>query len=130
MKQLQRQFNLTYLFISHNLSVEKHVSDRIAVMYLGKIVELSDYTSIFIDPLHPYTQALLSAIPRIKLEAKKRERIILEGDVPSPIEPPEGCRFAGRCLYRKKLCLEQTPQLKDIGGQRYVACHFYGNLSR
>ncbi len=128
MKQLQRKFNLTYLFISHNLSVVKHVSDRIAVMYLGKIVELSDYKSIFVEPLHPYTQALLSAIPKTKIESGRKERIILEGDVPSPIEPPAGCRFAGRCMYKKKICTEQTPELKDIGGHRYVACHFYGNL--
>jgi peptide/nickel transport system ATP-binding protein len=123
MNKLQKEFNLTYLFISHNLSVVKHVSDRIAVMYLGKIVELSDYKSIFIKPLHPYTQALLSAIPIPKVDVKQ-ERIILEGDVPSPIEPPEGCRFYGRCRYRKDICKEQTPQLKNVGNERYVACHF------
>lgn len=123
MNSLQKQFNLTYLFISHNLSVVKHVSDRIAVMYLGKVVELSDYKSIFVDPKHPYTQALLSAIPIPKVDIK-RERIILEGDVPSPVDPPEGCRFYGRCRYKKDICKEQTPELKCIGSDRYVACHF------
>lgn len=122
MNSLQKQFDLTYLFISHNLSVVKHVSDRIAVMYLGKIVELSDYKSIFIDPLHPYTQALLSAIPIAKVDAVK-ERIILEGDVPSPIDPPEGCRFYGRCRYKKDVCKQQTPELRNVGNERYVACH-------
>lgn len=127
MNKLQKQFNLTYLFISHNLSVVKHVSDRIAVMYLGKIVELSDYQSIFRDPLHPYTQALLSAIPIPKVDMK-RERIILDGDVPSPIDPPEGCRFYGRCMYRKPICKEQMPELKDIGEGRFAACHFTKKL--
>lgn len=123
MNSLQKQFNLTYLFISHNLSVVKHVSDRIAVMYLGKIVELSDYKSIFVNPIHPYTKALLSAIPIAKVDVK-RERIILEGDVPSPINPPEGCRFYGRCSYRKDICKQQTPALRNLGNERYVACHF------
>ncbi|MDF2675034.1 MAG: transporter ATP-binding protein [Clostridiales bacterium] len=122
MNSLQKQFDLTYLFISHNLSVVKHVSDRIAVMYLGKIVELSDYKSIFIDPLHPYTQALLSAIPIPKVDAV-RERIILEGDVPSPVNPPEGCRFYGRCRYKMDICKQEAPELRNIGNERYVACH-------
>lgn len=123
MNSLQKQFNLTYLFISHNLSVVKHVSDRIAVMYLGKIVELSDYKSMFVNPRHPYTQALLSAIPIPKVGIKK-EKIILEGDVPSAINPPEGCRFYGRCIYKKDICKKQTPELKNIGDDKYVACHF------
>lgn len=125
MNSLQKQFNLTYLFISHNLSVVKHVSDRIAVMYLGKIVELSDYKSMFKDPLHPYTQALLSAIPIPRVDIKM-ERIILEGDVPSPIDPPPGCRFYGRCRYKKDICKEKMPELRNIGNERYVACHFAG----
>ncbi|GAB6084901.1 ABC transporter ATP-binding protein [Alkaliphilus crotonatoxidans] len=127
MDNLQKEFGLTYLFISHDLSVVKHVSDRIAVMYLGKIVELSDYQSMFKNPLHPYTQALLSAIPVPRIDVK-RERIILEGDVPSPINPPEGCRFYGRCRYRQDICKEKTPELRDMGEDKYVACHFTGNL--
>ncbi|SES96029.1 peptide/nickel transport system ATP-binding protein [Natronincola peptidivorans] len=127
MDRLQKELGLTYLFISHDLSVVKHVSDRIAVMYLGKVVELSDYKSMFKSPLHPYTQALLSAIPVPEIGVK-RERIILEGDVPSPINPPEGCRFYGRCRHRQDICKQQTPQLKDMGNERYVACHFAGNL--
>lgn len=129
MNNLQKQLGLTYLFISHNLSVVKHVSDRIAVMYLGKMVELSDYKSMFVDPLHPYTQALLSAIPIPKVDAQK-ERIILEGDVPSPVNPPDGCRFYGRCMYRKDVCKQQTPDLKEVEKGRFVACHFAGNLSK
>lgn len=122
MADLQKEMGLTYLFISHDLSVVKHVSDRIAVMYLGKIVELSDYKSIFKSPQHPYTQALLSAIPIPKVDVKQ-ERIILEGDVPSPINPPEGCRFYGRCRYRQDICKQKTPELKNIGNETYVACH-------
>jgi peptide/nickel transport system ATP-binding protein len=129
LKNLQKELGLTYLFIAHNLSVVKHVSDRIAVMYLGKIVELSDYKSIFKDPLHPYTQALLSAIPIAKIDSK-RERIILEGDVPSPIEPPEGCRFSGRCVYCADICKRETPELKEIEPERFVACHFAKNFKR
>lgn len=127
MNSLQKKLNLTYMFISHNLSVVKHVSDRIAVMYLGKIVELSDYKSIFIEPKHPYTQALLSAIPKPKVDVKI-ERIILEGDVPSPVNPPEGCRFYGRCRYKKDICKEKTPDLIDTGNGHYVACHLTGKF--
>ena len=122
MYDLQKEMGLTYLFISHDLGVVKHVSDRIAVMYLGKVVELSDYKSIFKSPQHPYTQALLSAIPTPSVDVKK-ERIILEGDVPSPINPPAGCRFYGRCMYRMDVCKQQTPELKNIGNETYVACH-------
>jgi peptide/nickel transport system ATP-binding protein len=127
MKNLQKELGLTYLFIAHNLSVVKHVSDRIAVMYLGNIVELSDYKDIFKEPLHPYTQALLSAIPIAKVNIK-RERIILQGDVPSPINPSPGCKFHGRCRYCKDICKEQTPELREIEPGRYVACHFARNL--
>ena len=122
MDDLQKEFDLTYLFISHDLSVVKHVSSRIAVMYLGKIVELADYNAIFDNPLHPYTQALLSAIPTPSL-VQARERVILEGDVPSPIEPPEGCRFYGRCQHRKDDCMNVTPELRDMGKEHFVACH-------
>ncbi|SFN98500.1 peptide/nickel transport system ATP-binding protein [Proteiniclasticum ruminis] len=127
MGDLQKEFDLTYMFISHDLSVVKHVSDRIAVMYLGKIVELSEYNVMFRDPLHPYTQALLSAIPVPRIDVK-RERILLEGDVPSPINPPEGCRFYGRCRHRQAMCKDVTPELREVAPERFVACHFAGNL--
>jgi peptide/nickel transport system ATP-binding protein len=127
LNDLQKEFHYTYVFISHNLSVVKHVSDRIAVMYLGKIVELSNYKELFVKPMHPYTQALLSAIPVAKLDVKK-ERIILEGDVPSPIAPPEGCRFMGRCRHCQDLCKEKTPELQEILPSHFVACHFAGAL--
>lgn len=127
LKRLQRDLGLSYLFISHDLSVVKHISDRIAVMYLGKIVELSDYQSVFTDPLHPYTQALLSAIPIPSLDVD-REEIILKGDVPSPVNLPEGCRFAGRCRYAQERCRRETPNLEPFGEGRYVACHYAGRL--
>ena len=120
--ELQKEFKLTYLFVSHDLGVIKHTSDNIAVMYLGEIVEVSDYSSIFVNPLHPYTKALLSAIPTPDLD-EKPERIILEGDVPSPIEPPPGCRFYGRCFMRKDSCKDVTPELKQISETRSCACH-------
>lgn len=124
MDNLQEKFNLTYLFISHDLSVVKHISDRIAVMYLGKIIELTDYKSIFDNPMHPYTQALLSAIPIPKYNYK-RERIILEGDVPSPINPPAGCRFAGRCRHVMDVCRESHPDIRELKPGHFVACHLY-----
>ena len=119
LNELQKEFSYTYVFISHNLSVVRHVSDRIAVMYLGQIV----YKELFSKPLHPYTQALLSAIPLAKLDVQ-RERIILEGDVPSPIEPPNACRFAGRCRYAKEICRNTPPALKEVMTGHYAACHF------
>ncbi len=118
---LQKELGLTYLFISHNLSVVKHISNRIAVMYLGKIVEVSDHQTIFREPKHPYTQALLSAIPIPKV-GQKRNRIILKGDVASPINPPPGCRFQTRCQYAKPICSEIEPEMK-ISGKTKVACH-------
>jgi oligopeptide/dipeptide ABC transporter ATP-binding protein len=120
--ELQEQLGLTYIFVAHNLSVVKHISDRIAVMYLGNIVELTDYKSIFKDPLHPYTQALLSAIPIPKV-GLQRERIVLEGDVPSPIDPPPGCVFYGRCRERKDICKEAKPNFEEKKPGHYVACH-------
>lgn len=123
LKRLQQDLGLTYLFISHDLSVVKHISNRIGVMYLGKIVELSDYKEIFENPRHPYTKALLSAIPIPKVGVE-RERIILKGDVPSPVNLPGGCRFASRCPYATERCKAEAPELKDIGDQHYVACHF------
>ena len=128
MADLQEKFSLTYLFISHDLSVVKHVSDRIAVMYLGKIVELTDYKTIFNNPLHPYSQALLSAIPLPSLEQKK-ERILLEGDVPSPVNPPPGCRFAGRCRHKTDKCVAEEPVLQEMGDGHLVACHYAGQFT-
>ena len=120
--ELQKRLGLTYLFVAHNLSVVKHISDRIAVMYLGHIVELTDYKSIFADPLHPYTQALLSAIPIPKV-GLERQRIVLEGDVPSPIDPPPGCVFYGRCKNRKDICKETAPKFEEKKPGHFVACH-------
>jgi peptide/nickel transport system ATP-binding protein len=123
MERLQKELGLTYLFISHDLGVIKHVSNNIAVMYLGHIVEMSDYSTIFKDPLHPYTKALLSAIPIPNVD-ELRDRIILEGDVPSPIAPPPGCRFYGRCFIRKDICKDVTPELRQLADGRSCACHF------
>ncbi|MEY8411520.1 oligopeptide/dipeptide ABC transporter ATP-binding protein [Lachnospiraceae bacterium 62-26] len=122
LKRLQQELNLTYLFISHDLSVVKHISNRIGVMYLGKIVELSDYQTIFASPRHPYTKALLSAIPIPKVGID-RDQIILSGDVPSPVNLPGGCRFAGRCPYVTERCRQEEPKLEHVGGNQFVACH-------
>ncbi len=125
MQELQAKFNLTYLFIAHDLSVVKHISDRVAVMYLGKIVELANRVDLYENPLHPYTQALLSAvpIPDPEIEAK-RERIILTGDVPSPMNTPKGCRFHTRCPLVIDACRQDPePEFKDVGGGHFVACH-------
>jgi oligopeptide transport system ATP-binding protein len=124
LEDLQGEFNLTYLIIAHDLSVVEHISDRVAVMYLGKIVELATDRELYENPSHPYTEALLSAVPRPDPSIKK-QRIILPGDVPSPINPPSGCRFHTRCLYAKADCKTDEPALQDIGGGHYVACHYW-----
>lgn len=123
MKKLQNEYNLTYLFISHDLGVVRHISDRVIVMYLGKIVEIADKKSLFQNPKHPYTKALLSAIPE-PTKAKKKNRIILKGDVPSPINPPSGCRFHSRCPIAIEQCKEFVPELKQIDKEHFVACDY------
>ncbi|HEV8339138.1 MAG TPA: dipeptide ABC transporter ATP-binding protein [bacterium] len=122
LEELQKEFGLTYLFIAHDLSVVKHISDRIAVMYLGRIVEVAEVDELFVNPQHPYTEALLSAVP-IPDPAIRRERIILPGDVPSPVNPPAGCRFHTRCLYAQESCRVNDPELVDYWGNGHsVAC--------
>ena len=122
LKKLQSDYNLTYLFISHDLSVIGHMSDRIAVMYLGKIVELADRQTLFDNPYHPYTEALLSAVP-VPDPGMKKRRIILKGDIPSPIDPPSGCSFHSRCPYMMDICVETEPDFLDKGKGHYAACH-------
>lgn len=127
MKDLQQQFGLTYLFISHNMSVIRHISDRIAVMYLGKIVEMAEKRLLFEKPAHPYTQALLAAVPSLDPHAT-REDILLEGDVPSPVNPPPGCRFHTRCRFVMDHCRDREPEFLMLGAGRGVACHLYGEF--
>ncbi|MEA4962565.1 ABC transporter ATP-binding protein [Lutispora sp.] len=121
-QELQEKLDLTYMFISHDLSVVKHISNRISVMYLGTMVEMAESDRLFENPVHPYTQALLSAIPIAEPDNEK-QRIILEGDVPSPVNPPKGCVFHTRCKYCMDICKEEKPKFRDIGDSHYVACH-------
>jgi peptide/nickel transport system ATP-binding protein len=122
LKDLQKQFNLTYLFIAHDLSVVEHISDRVAVMYLGNVVELAPAEKLYTNPLHPYTEALLSAVPRSDPDQVTR-RILLQGDVPSPVNPPSGCKFHPRCRYALDQCKTETPAWRMLGEEHWTACH-------
>jgi peptide/nickel transport system ATP-binding protein len=129
LQDLQEEFNLTYLFIAHDLSVVKHVSDRVAVMYLGRIVELATAEELYQSPRHPYTEALLNAIPALS-PGGNHSRLILEGEVPSAIDPPSGCPFHPRCAYAEALCRDQRPELLEQGTNHLAACHFSSRVGR
>ena len=128
LESLQNEFNLTYLFISHDLAVVRHICDRVAVMYLGKIVELAFSNELFDNLKHPYTEALMSAIP-VPDPNYRVKRILLEGDVPSPVNPPQGCNFHPRCRYAKEICKTEVPVYQDLNNKHFVACHLAGTLS-
>lgn len=127
LQDLQEQFNLAYLFVSHDLSVVEHISDRVAVMYVGKMVEMADTEELYHHPKHPYTEALLSSVPNPELSSQK-QRIILSGEVPSPSNPPSGCYFHPRCRYATDLCKQQEPALNEVSPGHFVACHFADTL--
>ncbi len=127
LEDLQKDFGLTYLFIAHDLSVVRHISDRVAVMYLGKAVELAETEELFTNPKHPYTEALMSAVP-VPDPDYEVERILLEGDVPSPVNPPSGCYFHPRCRYAKEICKTEAPTYRDLGGEHFVSCHLADEL--
>jgi len=122
LKDLQEEFGLTYLYISHDLSTVKHMSDRVAVMYLGKLIEIAPSKAIYKNPQHPYTEALLSAIP-VPSRKVKKNRVILKGSVPTPIDPPPGCRFNPRCPYRQPICAKEEPEFTEVNEEHFVACH-------
>ncbi len=128
LQDLQEKFKLTYLFIAHDLSVIEHISDRVAVMYVGKIVEMAETEELFLNPQHPYTEALMSAVPKPDPRLKM-ERVILSGEVANPANPPSGCYFHPRCRYAKETCKKESPQLKEINPEHYVSCHFAEELS-
>jgi len=130
LEELQQQYNLTYLFIAHDLAVVRHISDRVAVMYVGKIVELADRTELYEYPLHPYTRALLSAVPiPDPVVEKRRSRIILQGDVPSPVNPPSGCRFHPRCPFARADCSQSEPPLNEVRPGHLVACFYWKEVA-
>jgi oligopeptide transport system ATP-binding protein len=125
---LQKEFGLTYLFIAHNLSTVQHISDRVAVMYLGNMMELASSDELYANPKHPYTQALLSAVPvpdPVEMRERVKQRIVLQGDIPSPTSPPSGCVFHTRCPYAMDVCKTKVPTFRDIGQEHFVACHLY-----
>ena len=124
LEDLQTQFDLTYLFIAHDLSVIKHISDRVAVMYVGKLVEMAETEELFRNPLHPYTEALMSAVPKPDPRARM-ERIVLRGEVANPANPPSGCYFHPRCRYAQDICARELPAFRDVGDDHWVACHFH-----
>ena len=123
LEKLQKEFKLTYLFVSHDMSVIEHIADRVMIMYLGKVMEIGPKREIFDKPAHPYTQALLSAVPRADEEGGGKDRIILEGDIPSPVNPPSGCVFHTRCPYATERCWKEAPARKDLGNGHLVSCH-------
>ena len=129
LRHLQESMGMAYIFISHNLSVIRHISDRVMVMYLGHVVELADKHQLYDNPSHPYTQALLSAIPMPERHST-RKKILLQGDLPSPADPPSGCVFHTRCFMAQAICSVQKPELKDIGGGHMCACHFCGGCQK
>ncbi|MPW24921.1 ATP-binding cassette domain-containing protein [Alkalibaculum sp. M08DMB] len=128
-ERIQEERGITYLFISHDLSIVSHISDRVGVMYLGKIVELTDSKSLYSSPIHPYTQSLLSAIIKVDSKDNKgNKRLLLKGDIPSPLNPPSGCRFRTRCVYEKDICIDQVPELQECRKEHFVACHRVGEF--
>jgi len=131
MKDLQKEKGLTYLFIAHDLSMVKYISDRVAVMYLGDLVELTESDKLYDNPLHPYTEALMSAVPIADPEAEtSKNRIKLEGELPSPVNPPKGCKFSTRCHYVKDICRKERPEIREVEEGHFVACHFPGEFSK
>jgi len=128
MKDLQQEFSLTYLFIAHDLSIVEHISDRVLVMYLGSMAELVNSEELYLHPLHPYTEALLSAVPKFKPDMETH-RIILPGEVPNPSSPPSGCKFHPRCRYAREICSKEIPKWRDMGNNHYVACHLADQLT-
>jgi peptide/nickel transport system ATP-binding protein len=130
LQDLQQEFGLTYIFVAHDLSVVEYLCDRVAVMYVGKLVELAATEELYLNPRHPYTEALMSAVPKPNPRQRGRgKRIILEGDVADPANPPKGCYFHPRCRYAQERCSIDEPELRDLGGDHFVACHFAEELT-